>query len=229
MAGIETAILKAHAETNRDGPITCTVAAGWTTTAGNVSAITLTMGSATKTQTFNADELIGRHLLQSDIARRITDSGATASGVTALTTAAFGTAPTNASADIRDGFHKCPDDMLLVEDAQDRHFQVVHAFPVRDPSHGVQGTRRSDVLFDVQVMYEYSQDKRQDILRAGEDAESITDVLLDGTNAPSGGVTLFPAGEPEFDEIELEDGSEPTRFVMSLPMSLSYLKSSLED
>lgn len=230
VTAVEAAILKVYARTNRDGAISATAAAGWTTTAGNVSAITLTMGAATKVQTFNASALVGRHLLQGGVARRISASGLTASGVTALTCTAFPTAPTAAAAEIRDGFHKTPDDMLLLDNVQDRHFQMVVFPPIRTPNIVGKGTGRFRTEFEIHVVYEYGQDRRRDVQRANEDAQAIINILLDDANQPAGGVDLFDSGAPEFIEFEVaaDTGGEPAGFVLAVPFVASYTESSLE-
>ena len=230
ITAVEAAVLAVYARTNYDNGVTsCTVAASWTTTAGNVSAITFTEAdsSDTRTLTFNADELIGRHLLQGGVARRITDNGATASGVTALTTSAWTTAPTNAAGEIRDGFFKCPDDMLLLDCAEDRRYQMIVAPAARVAGHGIKATGRFEVEFEVQVYYEYTDDRRRDTLRASEDAQSIVNALLEDGNQPSGGVTLFERAAPHSEDVEVEEG-DPPGFVLTIPMLATYTASSVE-
>ncbi len=239
ITAVEAAILKVYARTNRGpGAISCTAAAGWVASpgGGNVSAITLTVqdkdgNDDTETLLFSADELIGRHLLQSGVARRITDNGDTAANVTALVTEDWSTAPSNASAEIRDGFVKCEDDVLLLDDVQDRHFQVVVFPPERDGSFGIENTGRYELPFEVHVVYEYGFDRRRDQQRADEDAQAIINILFDDDNQPTGGVVIIEAGAPEIIEVEIEGdaGGEAAAFVLVTSYVASYTAQSVEE
>lgn len=187
ITAVEAAIVEVYARSNQDGPITCTVAASWNTTTGNVSAITLTMGSATKVRTFSASELIGRHLYRSGVARRITANAATVlAGTTALTTSAWTTAPAAGSGEIRDGFVLCPDDVRLADAKGDRLAQLAVGLPTRDPEWGIKGTARWRVPFEIGIAYRFGNDYQHDLRRIAEDIEAMTDKMLDATKEATG-------------------------------------------
>lgn len=230
ITAVEALVLDVYARTNRAGPLTCTVAAGWTTTAGNVSAITLTRGTATKTVTVSASELIGSHLVQGGVARRITDNGATASGVTALTCTTWTTAPTAGAAELRDGFRVLADDALLADIPQDRVVQMVLGIPRRDPDWGVQGTGRWRLRWELQVAYLYGYDYQVDAQRIAEDIEALTNAVLDQTNEPTG-VLLYTDGDATAASPIIEGEGESAReigMIVRIPFIAQYAATTVE-
>jgi len=228
IAAVEAAVLATYCRTSRAGVRTCTVASGWTTTGGNVSAITLTNGTESKTEKPGPSELVGSHLLIGTTARRITASArATNAGVVALTTSAWSSAPTAGAATICDGFRLASDLSRLADVPQDRLAQVVVEIPRRDPAWGVQGTGRWVVTFAIQVAYLYAYDWQADGKRVAEDIEALSNKVLEEATQPAGVVILLAEPGATFDPIDDQDGT-PLGVIVTIPFTVQYAGTSVE-
>jgi len=233
ITSVEATMLELYARTNRMGTVACTIDSGWDTDNGNVSAI------GSPLSTVKASQLVGGndpdrktwHLYHDTLAaaRRITVNGTTSSDVTAITTVAW---PANLAADsgeIREGFQKCPDSKVLLDNPIDRMWQmVILPGPIRGPEFGVKNRGRFTWPFQIQIAYETSGAQRDAAQRASEDAQAVVNLLLTDSNQPAG-VNILRAGAPSVvATAPTEEGGQPAWFIQAIPLSASFIEQAVE-
>jgi len=223
-------MLDMYARTNRDGAITATIDS-WATqyTVLDVTSVTLTVdGGATRTLTFNADELIGKHVYINGVARRITENAATASGKTRITVTSDFPATNvsgQTSCEIRDGFFPYAQDTDLERMPFDRHYRVILEDVIRDPEFGNRNMGRYNITMTIDIVYQILPDFDRTKLRAMEDAQSAQSAMLADANQPSNGAIFFIEGGGEISKV----ADDNSWLILSVPVVASFTASTVED
>ncbi len=190
-----------------------TFLAGWTTTQGDVTGIS-----------HGASEIIGKHIVASGAARRLTACDLTSTGgATSITTLAWDTAPTTGSSfDVRDGFTKCPPSQRIERNLQDRWFQVRPGADEILQGHG-NGQDRIRLKVNVLVCYMAGFAGDESPLRAAEDYGAIRATITNRANMVSG-VNLFAT---ESSSIHFQDDAGRAA-IWAMPFDLIYYRTRAE-